>query len=608
MKKKIISMMLILCMLLICCACGKTTPPEPDTDESSSIVPETPLDAFMLKLAGGNYVLTCTRKITTVVYKTDQVRYEFDPETGLETYAYVTLNGETFAGFLSDSGFEYGVDFIAPTNAIEAVGESLPNYLIELAGGNPYNLFYGSEDKPLEYVSYDRNAIITMLRAAGYNDISFDYFNELQMTFDAEDPTTVHFYSPMEGGGMITYPDLDITLTFGNAESDPRVDAWLKNPVYPPVRTGWTKGDISTIEIVFQRDYGAVSLPYPEFGSYALIFSQKMYDMYGEIYCSDAHATEENVESYKKTLLAEGFSEETDIWFDGSEVPVYRKLIRPEHNTYSELYVHYDNGLVIEGRKYNYKTPYDGRDAINALLKQEGFPELPESENFISWYAEETSDYQTESWDYFFDYSFYLAFPLPYKDRNEALKYFNDYSAIMLAAGYKSTYEPGVENTSFYSPDDVKSLQMYLDSQEDYLVFIFKSESQLSADEINAMLAEHGFPDANFHGDVTSRDMTRYSHNISGFKGLHIDITQPYGSAAEAEAFLDGYVETLDELGYISIPPTKINVYKDFLYINEDIGKYVAFTLIRDGDAASVTIEFNSAEPDEVSLNFSFLK
>jgi GR25 family glycosyltransferase involved in LPS biosynthesis len=63
---------------------------------------------------------------------------------------------------------------------------------------------------------------------------------------------------------------------------------------------------------------------------------------------TDVHGTQENVESYKAALLEEGFREASLTQADGSEITVYRRLLREEYGCYASVYPYYDNGFVLE--------------------------------------------------------------------------------------------------------------------------------------------------------------------------------------------------------------------------------------------------------------------
>ena len=480
---------------------------------------------------------------------------------------------------------------------------ALPNYWVTACEGNIWNLFYNNVDDPLEFISNSNAVKQTVLSLGGYAESVLELTEEVHMRLDAEDPATVHFTAHVNQpeNKMYHYDDVDLTLEFGAAKSDPRVDAWLENPVYPGTRTSWTKYDLGTLDQVFNKGYGALAVPFPDFASYALVFDENAYTARSEIYLSDGHATEQDVENYRKTLLENGYTavEET---VDGESVTFYRMLLREDYNAYADLYPYYEDGFVLRGGMYYEDPEYDGLEAINGLLVQNGFAALPETDIFGEWKATDLSRSRSEGWVYFFDYNLYMPMLLTCQDLDAARAYFEDYGKKLEEAGLTHVYAPGTNTEEYRSANEFIVFRWTVNEDEETINVEFKNEKSLTVEEIRSSLKEHGLPDADIHGDVGARDQTRYHYNIGEFEGLFLVVYQPFESSTEAEAFLDAYVAVLDEQDYYYTNPQALGSNRAFLYWNEDLRKYVAFDYFPGADGATVFFEFVSIE-SELEMN-----
>ena len=86
-----------------------------------------------------------------------------------------------------------------------------------------------------------------------------------------------------------------------------------------------------------------------------------------------------------------------------------------------------------------------------------------------------------------------------------------------------------------------------------------------------------------------------------------VTATQHYSSNAEAEQFLTEYVAGLDELGYLMINPEKVSSSRQFVYLNEDLAKYVGFDYMPGNGEASVLFEFFAASDSSSSMMLNAL-
>ena len=431
---------------------------------------------------------------------------------------------------------------------------------------------------------------------------------EVHMIMDAMDPTSVHFTAviPDDQVARIQYDDLDLTVQFGSAASDSRIDEWIKNPVYPPVRTAWNETDVAMIENVFMREYCDEALPFPKTSSYAMIFDDKAYDEFRGIRLIDPHWSEQDVEDYKELLRSKGFTEETGTLPDGTTAKVWRHLLRDEYRAYSQLYVNYDNGLQLEGMLYHDNPQYDGLEAISQAVRQNGYIRLDPTDALTEWKAADTAASQTEGWAYFFDYNFYMVFNLKYEDFEAAKTYLDNYKNKLIAQGFVEAYMPGENNGRCTSTNEFTSFGYTFNEQEEGLVRLeFKNEKSLSVEDVLKGLKEHGLPETDIHGDISARDHTRYYHEMLGFKGLHYGVYQPFDSVEQAERFLDAYIPAIEEQGYYKFDPQKVGSQRNFCWFNEEQAKYVAFDSTQGADDATIFFEFVSIEPEEENLMLS---
>ena len=561
-------------------------------DLSPAEISELAMDNFVKKLQAGNYVCGEPDVMVTNAVSPEQVYIQYPHVDYPTVYGYMTLDGETF-GTMIENNIMYEVGFVAKGNALDALGQVLPNYWYNVTGGNMFELFYNDVDKPLEFTSNDETVKYTVACLAGYSETTLSLMQEVRMVFDSVDPDSVHFTAEMESQGMIHYDDLDLTITFGGATGDEHLERWFENPVYPDVRTGWTRDDTAMIGNVFMRDYGSSTVPFPDFASYALLFDSTAYDEFGGIRITDTHATEQDVEDYKAVLLKNGYKEVEEEQDDGSTVTVYRKLLREKYKAYAELYPTYNNGLELVGIPYYDEAHYEGLSEISGAVKEHGFAELDDTDLFSGWSADDQSGSRTEGFAYFFDYDLYLPFILTYSDEAAAREYWDAYLDKLPSLGFEERFVAGEDSREFTTPEGDKTIGVYFDPYGDSTVTVmFKSQALLTAEEVNSILDEAGVVGPGLSGNVGGRDQAKYRYEISGFEGLFITATQYFSGSEEAEAFLDSYAEKLEDSGYVMTDPQKLASVRQFMFFNEDNWSYVAFDYYPGDTSASVLFEF----------------
>ncbi|MBR0152798.1 MAG: hypothetical protein IJM26_03335, partial [Lachnospiraceae bacterium] len=502
---RIFALLLALCLLAFCASCAKnggdhdTTTEAHATTESTTQMSTTEaetepeidaayvMDSFVRRLQEGNYLIDVEDNLDTVVYSPEQVYFTYSEDSGLESYAYMTVKGETFAGTLDETSM-YDITFVSTENAIDAAASVLPNSWITLSGGNMWDLFYNNVDNILEFTSNDENVKRTLLSLGGYGPFALSRCEEVHMVMDAPDPTSVHFTAviPDNEAARIYYDDLDLTLQFDAAKSDPRIEKWISSPTYPPTRNAWTSDDIAMLDNVFMRDYGTTAVPFPAFASYALNFDPDAYDQRTEVRIIDAHGTEKDLEDYKAMLLSKGFQEVPVELEDGSSVNVYRLLLREDYRSYAELYPYFDNGFVLDGGLYHDDPVYEGQDAISEVLVENGFEALPEADIFTGWTAADHSAAQTEGWAYFFNYDLYMPMVLTYEDANAAKAYWKDYGNKLAKKGFISGFAPGEDDLRYESPNGFVIFRTTW-GEDNTVLLEFKNEKSLTAEQVNAL-------------------------------------------------------------------------------------------------------------------------
>ena len=613
-KSRIIS--LVICLFMVFSTCAATfagmTPlsrtgvlfENGDTETTEKAPdPETAMENFVKKLEAGNFVIDAPNYVKTTAVSPDLVYFtdHNDSESALN-YAFVTVEHETFEGVLEPDGLSDAL-FVAPGNAIDALGTTLPSGWYAASDENMWNLFYNNIENPLEFTSKEETVKMTLLGLAGYGQFALSQMEEVHMLFDAEDPATVHFTAVINDNVVmrIFYDDLDLTLEFGTGESDPRIDSWIENPVYPATRTGWTEQDIDTLDLVFFRGYGEEAVPFPPFTSYAMNFDPNAYDQESIIRITDPHGSVEDLEIYKELLKEKGYEEKVLVFSDDSSVTVYLLPLREDYRCYAQLYPYYDDGFILEGGLYYDNPVYENLEEISEAVEKQGFAVLEATDVFEGWKATDIASERSESWAYFFDYDMYLPLIVSFTEQEQAKAYFEDYGSKLVEKGFIAAYTPDEFGGRYTSANEFTTFR-YTFNGDDTVTLIYSKEKSLSAEEVTKLLEEHNLPKTDIHGDIACRDHTRYHYIVGDFKGLFLMVYQPFESAEEAEKFLDAYVPTLDEQGYLSTDPQKLGSQRNFLYFNEELKKYVAFDFIPEENGANVNIEFVSIEPEETVI------
>ncbi|MBR5701201.1 MAG: copper amine oxidase N-terminal domain-containing protein [Oscillospiraceae bacterium] len=604
-------------------------PAEPTDARSNAEISEAAMENFLKKAEAGNYMIA-GEEIKGSVCSEDLVIY-FRPirydDVDYDGFAVMTVNGnETFLGWLVEDGIT-NLSFVAAGKAQELAADGaeiqdfdskLPEYWLEVTDGNIWDLFYNDVDDPLRFVS-SADEVKALVRLYGnIGDMAMSRMQEVYLELDAEDPSCAHLRTSFSEG----YPnlaDVDILITFGEAESDPRSEAWMKDPdrAYPEARTEWGMDEIN-LNAVFLPEYGPIAVPFPDFATYAFTLDVNAVLEEDLIRVQDAKATEADMQAYAAKLLEKGFTAATDE--DGD--PCYRLLLREEYQCYSSIYLTYDDGVELVAQKYYEFPQYTGLEAINGQLTAAGFAALPEKSGLSDFTGEDRANEMTESWLYFFDYDLGLYVDFKYADRAAAEEYVQGYIASL--TGFEPDYEGEDEDyeeaEDYLGAEEAKKFAALQDEDVFYrsetkegqktfkyrfnedggtVSFLFKAEDYVAPEELKTLLAEAGYPEIGLDAYSSCRDFrmfrkTMYGQELLMDLALYLD----FGTPAEAEAFLDQYITFLrDENDFDIINPANINMDKQVAYGKEIDGKLLVFGLNYTPETTLAAIEFRILEP-----------
>lgn len=606
---------IVFCLILGGCK-GKT----PEENAASS---EVTMDNFLRKVEEGNYTMNVEGYLKTTAYSRDLVYFDYTEEI-YNDFTVMSVENEAFQGFLQGDGLE-NIRFLCEGQAIDAAKEKLVSAWIDLADGNIYNLFYNDVEDPLKFVSYDDNLKDNVRQLVGNPETSLRLMHEVYLIMDKEDPTVVHIQAEMDDDvvARTNYDDIDIVITFGDAEDNEASEAWMKDPTYPEARTGWTEEDEFIFTSVFMTFDGEEVLPFPTFASYALTNDGRDFFMTDQVTIRDCHATEENVKDYAATLVANGFAEVKDTAEDGTEETYFRKMLRDEYKCYASVQLEYDEGMNLIANKYYDCPVYEDLGAINTAITAQGYPELPVSEAITSVHAIDRANATIESWLYFFDYDMVLYVDIPVEDEEAIRAYLDDYSRILTAANFHSTTEDETEEEDVVnlvqSTDQLKKVQGLLGLEPEEIMenangyanfryhfedgkvtLLYKAQHYYTPEETEAMITSAGFPAVKFPGGDTfsSRDLKKFEKVTYGKDcRLYVMVCQTFASTVEAEDFLNNLEATLNAAGYDRENPDVVGSLKAITIVNPTQDMIVGIDLYEEQDGtAQVVLDFEAYE------------
>ncbi len=551
------------------------------TAQEKAELSERAMQNFLNKIQSGNYVMNSEGFLKTTVYSDDLVWFDYEDDGSYSDFAVMSVNNEVFQGFLEENGVR-DVSFLKEGTALETAKPKLPAYWLtdDVSEGNIYNLFYNDTEDPLKFVSYDTNVQNQVRSFVGYGQIALNYMHEVYLVLDAEDPTQARLQCVVDDDEVARYyfDDIDVVITFGDAQSESRAQAWMGNPEYPEARTEWTEGDLFVFNSVFLPGYGDKAIPFIPTASYALMIDEENFVYSDEVDIRDSHATLDDVDAYKLLLVQNGFE---PVEEDGEYQ--FRKLLREDTKCYSSISVTYNDGMDFVAKKYYDFPKYEGLDSINGVLTSTDYPALPETQALTELKAYDTKAEQIESWLYFFDYETVLYVYAKYGDYDQAMEYLDAYIEDLKNAGYTPVYidpddeESGIDH--YTSPNTSASFRYHFEDDNETVILLFKNEKYLTADETEQILKETGFPEIDLTGVyVSGRNHKKFNEVMYGKNfSMAISFETVFETQEAAEAFLDNYVALLDEDGYLNGPGSLIGSNKQVSYRNEASGLGLAF-------------------------------
>ncbi len=658
--RMILSLMLVLLIVVSVAACGAPAPmvsdvapgnpdqpapdrtepeptepePEPTEQEPEETDPRSPaeiseaaMENFLAKIEAGNYVIGAEDGIRAAVCSEDLVVYTreiwFD-DINYDGFAVMTVNeDETFLGLLNEDGIG-SLSFVQKGKALDAAADGaalgefssrLPNNWLRVTEGNIWDLFYNDTEEPLRFVSSEDEVKALVMLYADIGQMAMPRMQEVCLTLDAEDPSEAHLTTSFSEG----YPnleDVDIPITFGTAQADPRAETWMGDPdrTYPEAREDWG-GDVMNLNAVFLPEYGETAVPFPDFATYAFTLDVNAILEEDVIRIRDSRATKEDLEAYAAKLQDNGF--EPVEAEDGQTY--YRLLLREEYKCYSSICLEYDDGAVITAAKYYDFPMYEGLEEVNEQITERGFAELPEDENLTGITAVDTAYEQTESWLYFFDYDMVLFVDLHYEDLDAAEAYMESYvesledfeadleeeegeDALVGAYLGEDAEFPGrltllEDEDVFYrcATTEGQMLFKYLFREDgETLSLLFKFERYVAPDDLEEQLWDAGFPAPDLDAFDTCRDFRKFRKTMFGqdFQ-LELALSMAFETAEEAEEFLEGYIETLqEEYGFDVENPEVAEIDKPVVYTRESGEDLLIVGFAYEEGWTSVNIEF----------------
>lgn len=566
---------------------------------SPAEISEQAMGNFLAKISKGNYTVNAENYLKTTVYSEDQVWFDFTEDDRYTDFAVMSVKDEVFQAMLEDGGMDEA-RYLGEGKAIEAASSRLPNYWLDesVSEGNIYNLFYNQQKEPLTFVSYNEIVKRSLLTFAGYGDTALRLMEEVYMEMDDVDPKVVHLKAVVNDdmAARISFDDIDVTVTFGDAAGNQYADAWMKDPKYPEAGTDWSDADEFVFNSVFVLTNGKEVIPFPPFASYALKTDDSRFLDDDAVYVRDAHASEKDVEDYIALLKQEGFEEAKETAEDGSEKTVYRRVLREAYHCYTQVEAEYNSGMDLTAKKYYECPEYDGLEGINERITSLGYTPLPESDNFISVKASDKADALTESWLYFFDYESNLYVDIIYQDHEALLEYLKEYEAELVNRGFRphKSDEEQEEPDYYESENGFSSYRYHFDPESvNRVTLLYRAQRFINAEEAEQMIKQAGFPEIDLNATISSRDLTQFEKaQYNREPKMYLTVSQTYETVQEAEAVLNAYEEKLTAAGFERVNPDNVGSRKAIAIYNEAENLLVGIDFYEQNGGALVNFDF----------------
>ena len=622
--KKIFIISLLLVFVL--CSCNKTTKDDNTTKETktnnttettkeietkTSIDSEAAINNFLDKLNEFKYNITSENFLTISVYSTTLVYYDY---AYYLDEAYVTVNGdETFKAVIDDDN-QYELKFFNEGIAVDTLYELLPNYWIDYAGNNIWNILTNSTDNPLEFTFMNDPFIKESIgtRYLGLGQTAVAGIKEMVLVLDKENPSTATISVKYIDNGQLSPTEENRTIIISFDITRPEsiaTDEWVNNNdrEYPAVKNEWDDEDITCFNIVFNQGYNVNDLmPFPDFVSYSFILDHDALYYDGVLEFRDKHATIDDVNAYITSLTTEhGFTKVQEKDINGQTKKAYHKQIDDfgdGYYAYSSIYFEYNNGVKIIVRKYyNYKE-YEGLDTTNTLISDKNFDSLESSSNILKVTSIDHTYEYIEGLANLFTYDLVLDVKMEFSEEADVSSYINGYLSGLLEEGYK--YNEDQTMVTFESEEYKNTVIFSANTITNELMLQFKSERFITDSEIGDKLVESRFPRMDLSNiDSVCKNITPLYKILYGqvHKNVYL-ITLSFETLEERNAFLVDYVDNkIMNSGFDFVSPDYARVpHKSLAYYNETEKLILCFNT--PNDSLSVSLQLIECSSDFMPL------
>jgi len=553
--------------------CGGSSDPTPSpsptpTPDPWYVISEKAMNSFLNKIQAQGYMMV-GGDLTTAVYDQNMVTWFFKEGTPYDDHFCATVNGESYYGFIDyDLESVAALQFVDKKPSTEVFDSSLPTYFLNnaISGGNIWSIFHNNDQEhPMRYRgSQDLSLYQIICRFCNLDeDVIPPTMQDLVLELDAVDVNVATLTFKYNPGGTHDLKDGSVTITFNEeVRRSDYVLAWVNDPnrQYPtPIGEygKWPNDYIGNIDSIFSIQLGLDGndpLPYDDFFSYATNYNYETIKYDGFMRIHDFHAGEEELAQYKQTLLDNNYVQRTDV----EEIVFRSKTLRERegYKLYSEITLELDDGLVIIGQKYYTSYKYEGRTDINDHLKDasDKYIELPDSENIISWSAEDNTFRAFEDKGCSYDTNLYMHVYLEYSDADAMDSYLDNYFAIYLKDGFVFNEHDGT-----YSKADLASRTVVKisDNDNDVADILFYNYRRILPSEGYQVMVDAGFPspdlpDANVESILEQKDYYRLM--FGGILEHYYWATFTFESNEDLLSFVDSYVSELLNAGFVKAP------------------------------------------------------
>ena len=530
---------------------------------------------FMDKIGDANYVITAKidgkETLKTSVASEDVVTFKYNRDntemSGHADYAVMDLSGEIFQATLTNTGID-NLTYLDQGTAVDAARLQLP--VIWMDDNNIWDYFTNdSEENPLHFVSSSDTIKQSIAYFAVIGSSAATTIDDVEMVFDKKKVTTATLtatYRP----AIVDKINIVISITFGNAQSDERVDAWLDDAdrEMPDGYTAWEGIFATAISSVLMINDPNEGVPFYTGLSYATTVNGNSFIEEDFVVIHDYHATGASFADYVWKLNELGYERLVDD--DG--FATYRKELRhlEDDDTlkcYAAISLDYSDGAEISICKSYSSHDIDNLTDLSDAVYLKGFPELQESSNITSCFALDCRYEQIEGYLYLFDYKLVYDVYMTYDDAELAQAYVDAYIATLTdPAGFELQQASSVadELQGFIQDDDAdiwvkedtlgkNTFAYFIDTESSMIRMLFKKEAYLSTYEASSAISIYGYPSYSDGGcyddNVTScKDITKFSKMTKGVEADKVyQVTMSFDTEEHGSDFMDYYYNQLKD-------------------------------------------------------------